>query len=229
MTIEELKKKVDAAWQEFNMAMEFHETWKPAAYDNELHKRMGESCATNAFNVVQAALRREMLLALMRLWDTRSNHSVGMVAIGEAINESVVRALAADRVGSSPWPGVEDQMREDLSRLAGEAKTLIDQYSNGSHKGVFNKLHIIRNTRLAHLQTTTKQATVLENKEIEEFYQVNAKLVSLLLCLVNATACDPEDFAAEYRRNAGFFWEPVRGERTEGHPDYRAVPKIEAA
>ena len=54
------------------MAIAFHEVWKPAAYDKSLHERMGVSLATNAFHVVQAALRREMLLALMRLWDRRA-------------------------------------------------------------------------------------------------------------------------------------------------------------
>ena len=61
--IKDLRAEVRAALQEFNMAIAFHEVWKPAAYDKSLHERMGVSLATNAFHVVQAALRREMLLA----------------------------------------------------------------------------------------------------------------------------------------------------------------------
>ena len=66
-----LREHVEAPQQEFDMAVAFHETWKPTAYDEDLHKRMGKSYATNAFKVVRLALRREMMLALMRLWDKR--------------------------------------------------------------------------------------------------------------------------------------------------------------
>jgi hypothetical protein len=36
-----LRATVKAAQQEFDMAVMFHEMWKPAAYDEALHKRMG--------------------------------------------------------------------------------------------------------------------------------------------------------------------------------------------
>jgi hypothetical protein len=61
-----LKQKVTAAQQEFDMAVTFHEIWKPAAYDQELHSRLGNSYATQAFLVTRTALRREMLLSLVR-------------------------------------------------------------------------------------------------------------------------------------------------------------------
>ena len=39
--IASLRKQVEAAQQEFDMAVRFHETWKPLAYDKDLHNRMG--------------------------------------------------------------------------------------------------------------------------------------------------------------------------------------------
>jgi hypothetical protein len=204
--IVKLKAQVEAASQEFGMAIAFHEAWKPAAYDEELHKRMGVSYATNTFKVVRAALRREMLLALMRLWDN-DKKAVGMVAIATTIDESVViRALAADRAARFSLPGVEDQMRQELSRIAGEAKTLIDQYSaGGSHENLFKKLRTLRDKHLVHREVTAPPATEATDKEIEAFYQDNAKLISLLLHLVMATAYDPEDAAGVHRHHAGFF------------------------
>jgi hypothetical protein len=92
-----LREKVNAAHQEFDMAVTFHEVWKPAAFDEDLHKRMGASYATNAFFVVRAALRREMLLALMRLWD-KDDRAVGMHSIAAKLGDKrVIDALAADR------------------------------------------------------------------------------------------------------------------------------------
>ena len=64
-----LKQAVTAAQQEYNMAITFHEVWRPSAYDADLHTCMGKSYATHAFLVVRSALRRQMLLALLRFWD----------------------------------------------------------------------------------------------------------------------------------------------------------------
>jgi hypothetical protein len=77
-----LRESVAAAREEFDLAVVFHEAWKPAAYDEDLHKRMGVSFATNAFHVVQVALRREMWLALTRLWDKKPE-AVRMDFIGQ--------------------------------------------------------------------------------------------------------------------------------------------------
>jgi HEPN superfamily AbiU2-like protein len=77
-TIISLRAQLEAAREEFDMATVFREIWKPAAYDMALHERMGVSFASHAFNVVRASLRREILLALMRLWDKDSKrHSYG--------------------------------------------------------------------------------------------------------------------------------------------------------
>ncbi len=57
-----LRESVKASQEEFDMAVMFHETWKPTAYDDDLHRRMGTSYATHTFNVVRVALRREMVL-----------------------------------------------------------------------------------------------------------------------------------------------------------------------
>jgi hypothetical protein len=43
--IEGLKKIVDSARQEIELAVMFHETWRPAAYDTGLHARIGTSHA----------------------------------------------------------------------------------------------------------------------------------------------------------------------------------------
>jgi AbiU2 len=91
-----LRKQVKAADEEFHVALAFHEAWRPAAYDKELHDRIGRSYAAHTFRVIAAALRREMLLALMRLWDS-DTRSVQMRSVGETLrNAAVVEELAAD-------------------------------------------------------------------------------------------------------------------------------------
>ena len=51
--ITKLKKMVTAAQEEFDMAVAYHEVWKPAAYDKDLHSRMGQSYASEAVLVIR--------------------------------------------------------------------------------------------------------------------------------------------------------------------------------
>jgi hypothetical protein len=220
-----LKEKVSAAHQEFDMAVTFHEAWKPAAFDTDLHNRMGASYATNAFLVVRTALRREMLMALMRLWD-KDARAIGMDSIAATLgNKNVIDALAADRAARIGLPEAESQMRMELGHRADAAIKLVGKYTEGgSHAAVRRKLKKLRNERLAHRQT---DATAMANAdatagEIESFYQDMSELIRLLLSLVTAVAYDPEDTGHVYRHHAKFFWAGVRGEQTEGHPSYRA-------
>ena len=62
-----LTERVQAACGEVELAIQFHEAWRPAAFDADLMDRMSHSYAGNTFLVVRAALRREVLLALVRL------------------------------------------------------------------------------------------------------------------------------------------------------------------
>src|ERR1700726_4068602 len=120
-TITALRAKVTAAREEFDMAVTFHEAWNPAAYDSDLHVRMGASYASNTFLTVRTALRREMLLALMRLWDNDSR--VGsMISIGNTLRDKrVVDAFTADRVGRLGLPESYSMMRQELSQFANGA------------------------------------------------------------------------------------------------------------
>jgi hypothetical protein len=214
-----LRASVAAAREEFDLAVVFHEAWKPAAYDEDLHKRMGVSFATNAFHVVRVALRREMWLALTRLWDKRPD-AVRMEFIPKTLCKThVINALAADR--AARIPGAEVQMRQNFKQSADKAIELIDKYSKDS--SILQKLQTLRHERLAHREIAgVVTGTNATDEEVESFYQDMSKLISLLLSLVMAQAYDPEDTAQVYRFHAKFFWAAVRGERTEGHPNYRA-------
>src|SRR5450830_143723 len=134
MTLPSLKDSVRAAQKEVDMAVVFHEAWKPAAYDLELHKRLISSYAAHTFNAVRLALRREMLMALMRIWDyTDESIRIGSVIDGIQRNE-IVDALLEERLtGLSKQSNMcvrdfETQMRHDIQSSANEAIFLFKQY-----------------------------------------------------------------------------------------------------
>ena len=204
-----LRETVTAAQQEFDMAVTFHEVWKPAAYDSDLHSRLGKSYASQAFLIARVALRREMVLALVRLWDT-NKQAIRMKSVAATLRETeVTDALALDRASRLGLLEVIDEVRSDLERKADEAGMLLNKYmEGGSHRAVLEKLLALRNERLAHRQLAPATATAADatDGEIEEFYQDNSKLISILLSLVNAMAYDPQDTAKVYRLYASHFW-----------------------
>jgi hypothetical protein len=76
-----LRDKVKAAVEEYDAAVQFHESWRIAARDKALQERVSHSFVGQTFLIVRRALRREMLLALHRLWDpqTKTVHMVSIV------------------------------------------------------------------------------------------------------------------------------------------------------
>jgi hypothetical protein len=82
-------------------------------------------------------------------------------------------------------------------------------------------LKTLRDEHLAHRQVTPKlvKADTID-EEIEAFYQDMSRLIRCLRLAVEDTDYDPEETAKLHRRHAALFWAGMRGERTEGHPDY---------
>jgi hypothetical protein len=196
-----LRAKARAAHEEFDTAQACHEAWKPAAYDEALHERIGRSFAANTFIVLRQALRREMLLALMRLWDNNSQ-AVGMKSIANNLQDKRI-----------------------MDALAAECEAHIDTYTDGgSRYSTYKKLKRLRGEHLAHRQVTPTPAEVVgadtTDEEIENFYQDMSRLIRLLRGSIEDTDYNPEETAKLRRRHAALFWAGVRGERTEGHPDY---------
>lgn len=219
-----LRVKVRGAQDEISLAIMLHETWRPTAYDRELHDRMGDSYATNSFYIVRQSLRREMLLSLMKIWD-KDNRTIEISAISNKLQcEEFFNSLVESRaVGRRPSMFVE--VREVLEPMRDAVLELVGKYSEGGAEyDVFKRLHDLRNKRLAHRQVTSSSATYAETTdvEIESFYQDNLKLVQLLISLILSTSLDFNDAANVYRGHAKLFWANARGERTEGHPNYRS-------
>lgn len=205
-----LRKQVAAAQQEFDMAVAFHEVWKPAAYDKDLHSRLGTSYATQAFLVARTALRREMLLALTRLWDT-TKPAIRMTLVRDMLRDKdVIEALAFDRAKRGGWLEVLDAMTDDLKKKADEAVWLLNEYIDGTRRTVLSDLLTLRNEQLAHHQLAkSAMRPNTTDDEIEKLYQDHSKLIKILLGVVNATAYDPQDTARVFGLYAGHFWKRV--------------------
>lgn len=224
-----LKVSVQAAFEEFDQAVAFREVWRYAAYDHDLHQRMGKSYATNTFRIIRVALWRETLLALARLWDTRPRTVRMDVDIGEKIRKAaVIEALATERAKRrGSWPGDREQIKKELSAVAAEAIGLIDKYHRGGtgYKAL-QRLLRLRHEHLGHrsLGPASAHGPGPTDAEIELIFHDHRRLIAQLLHLVLATDYSAEEAAKVHQYCAKFFWAAVRGERTEGHPNFRPAP-----
>lgn len=221
-----LRAMVRLAHQDFDQTVAFHEVWRPTAFDEELHARMGKSFATQTLKVIRVGLRREVLLGLVRLWDTRSDTLKMEFVAAQLRRSAVIDALAGSRVDNTKLP-IGDPIRRELGRIANEALAIIGKYSkDGERHAVLKVVRKLRHTRLAHREAVSEPSAAsaivpdASAQEIEEHYQDSANLARLLLKVVVRHAYDPREAAEVFSQYAKFFWASVRGERTDGHPNY---------
>lgn len=231
MTIEEELQKakvaVEAARDEALLAVQFHETWRPTVADSHLLERMGNSFATHSFHIIRIALRREVLLALMRLWD-KDSRAVKVTSIAELLRNKVLfDALVRQRTKALGYSvNVMDSMHEVLGHKRDDILRLVHKYATSNGQAtVLDRLRILRHEQLAHRQAhnpTDPAELHHSDEEVEEFYQDTLEIVRLMLSVFLGSAFDiARDGGDVYRHHAGFFWAAARGERTEGHPSYR--------
>ena len=221
-----LRAEVRAALDEFEFVIRLYETWRPAAVDQDLFGRMGSSYASHAFLLIREALAREIVIGLTKLWDS-GDRPISMQRIaGFLRSPAVIRALAVERARRMPIPGIEDMLERDLTEKAAAVLVLIDKYSHsGAHRAVHDGLQNLRNKRFAHRQVATETAptTTPTMEEVFTFYQDMSVLLKALVSLVLAEAYDLQEAAEVHRRYAVEFWTGARGEKTEGHPNYRGL------
>jgi hypothetical protein len=233
--IDALKAKVHAADEEFHFALAIYEAWKPPAFDVELHQRLGRSYATNAFLWVREALRREMVLGVLRLWDS-DKRNVSMRSIANTLGDKrVVRALAdqaADRRRGADLAVVNEvraAAERELGQRATDAIAIIRKYEEGgSGHATLEKLLRLRNQRLAHRPFRDEPTQVddepVTSAHLETLFRDMADVIRLLKGAVEKTSYNPEEAGQIFARHSELFWASVRGERTEGHPSYRPPP-----
>lgn len=226
--LEAAKAAVEAAQAEALLAVQFHETWRPTIADPDLRERMGHSFATHTFHIIRMALRREVLLALMRLWD-KDSRAVKLTGIAELLRDRVffdelVRHRAS-RMGYSF--DVSDKMREALEPKRDRICALIRKYTHGEEcPTLLDRLTTLRHEQLAHRQTqepTDPAELQHTDEEVEEFYQDTLEIIRLMLSVFLARAFDIGSEATKvFQHHAKYFWAAARGERTEGHPFFNS-------
>lgn len=220
------KALVAAAEDEMLLAIMFHETWKPTAYDGDLRDRIGGSYAAHTFEIIRLALRREVVMALMRLWDDhrqalKINSIVDILQSGECFD-----ALIRERVSAVGMPEEDaEALREMQRRLRNEMVNLVRKHTHSNDPSpLLNRLRTIRHEQLAHRQAeqpTDPAGLLATDEEVEELYQDSRKIINYMaLLLLGRSFYLALDSGRPYRESAQYFWESVRGEGAEGHPRF---------
>lgn len=227
-----VKNIVDTARQEVELAVMFHETWRPAAYDTDLHTRIGTSYAAHAFQIIRLSLRRELIMALNRIWDVKQSTAIRMNLIADRLRDNnffdALVQYRAEQLGLGS-PHALDALREALTPKRNQVRQLFSKYMEGGAAfEVRKKLRTLRHQHLAHREVIEAQDASIEldtvhpgwvtDDEIEMFYQDTLEIMRLLLSLVQGMSFDLAEASSVYKHHAKYFWTSARGERTEGHP-----------
>jgi len=249
--IEKLRKRIKEADYAFDMAVAYHEAWKPAASNEEVHKRMGTSYATQTFFVIRQALGREMAMTLAKLWD-KDGRSIGLFCIAKFLEEEkIVDELAQKYHDTWSQPNAQlvqeypieeratilELLDAETANKADEKVTefrieieecvkKIGQYGcGGTKENKLKNLKTLRNKKLAHQEFDLNNKAVAKidaaAQEVDEIFDDTLDIIMRLKSCVCFTHYDPSETAAIYRKNSELFWAGVRGERTEGHPSYK--------
>ncbi|XZG69221.1 AbiU2 domain-containing protein [Chitinibacteraceae bacterium HSL-7] len=225
--LEKAKEVARTVEQEAIFAVQLHETWRPTVSNTDLLERMGTSYATHSFLIIRNALRREVVLALMRLWD-RNPRTASLVSISGFLgNTTTYNALVEQRAkGLRSDFDVKPFLRETLNEKRDAFIHIFNKHKDNKRPSIIARLRTLRNEHLAHRQAhnpTDSTELSHSDEEVEQFYQETLELVRLTLSLFLGKHFDiAADAGNVYKFHAKYFWAPVRGERTEGHPNYLA-------
>ena len=217
-----LRAMVKAARREANDAVMYREAWRPMAHDSQLHARLGKSFASQTFLIIRYGLWREMLSALMRIWDRESDAIHLSLMINQIQNESLIRELWKERL-TTRSTDIAEEMLADLRSKAVATKIAFDNYNKGGKRQDYTFLRDFRHQQLAHAQTKrelTKAPADWCDQRTEDFYETTIFIVRQLLTIVESADHDLAGLAEEYGHSSKLFWASVKGERTEGHPNY---------
>jgi len=220
-----LRAAVAAAFDELLMVLAFYQAWLPAATDQKLMERLGESRAAQAFEVIRLALQREVVLGLMRLWD-KNPDAVKIMSMRELLRgKDFIRRLIADRSARLNMRSthVSERLAEKLVPQYKDLVRAINEYMPGRPKhDIYKRMRDIRDQRLAHRQVEGEAGGLpgVLKHEIDTMMKDTVHIVHTLADTVGGVWFDPEQAGAMYRDNAQLFWNSVKGEKTPGHPDY---------
>ena len=229
--MKKVRSQIEVAREEFDMAVLYHEVWKPMAYDVDLHARMGASLATNAFLIIKSALRREMLLAIGRVWDS-VNGAPQLERITHLLNQKALREqLLSERIANAKLipvsahlpPEFWETLEQELETAANNAISILDKWSqDGDRNAIRKRFKALRNQFLAHRQVSLSFSDEdgLSDEEVNEYYNDTSEVINLLLNICLAVTYNPSDTGNAYRKAAELFWAGARGERTDGHPNF---------
>jgi hypothetical protein len=141
-------------------------------------------------------------------------------------DQDVINALAQDRASRMGPLNVVDLMRVEMEKKADQSLAIIGKYSKDGERHAFlEQIRRLRHKRLAHRETLGASAITAvtfdpSDQKVEELLQDSSNLIRLLLSLALGTISSPLQAAGVFRDYATLFWASVRGEQTEGHPNY---------
>ena len=212
-------------WEDF---VAFYEVWKPAVLDQELLQRLNETLAGNAFVTIRAALQRELIMSIMRIWDDHDDaiclRKIMTLlddhrTLGAIVNRAIDRQFEGQDIDRT---ALHQDMLKGYQASVEVCRKIISKYKSGARHEFFKRIGQLRDEHLAHRQVIRgKLPTGTDDMPLfEEFVTDTRMLVADLLNIIHNRLID-RALPGLVQQDAKLFWASVRGEADSSHPDYQ--------
>jgi len=192
--ISALKASVQTAKEDLTAALAFYEAWKPVASDEQLLAKLKQSPVATTILTIRLALKREMLLALDRLWQNMERASRSIKS------RDVLSALTKER---SSKPAMQAVVRRQLAQHLAASTAMLDNYASDYAKATLDRWLTASSLRTSDL------AADMEASEIGKLVADLRELTSRLSSLALGECDDFLDVAQQYSDMSLQFWRSV--------------------
>lgn len=238
--LELLTKLVRSIERETEQAISLYEAYKPAASNRALIERYNDSYAAWTFNTIRESLHRELVLTLIRLWDTRTDVASIPAVMERLESDSTVSALCREAAGSAArlakgscilndnpeiaalirqkiTASIPDEMTQRNKQKRRQLSTLRGLYTRACKLPELGSLRRHRHQVLAHTALDASRTMSLRPAKWGDEQVVLRATVSVaqqLSLVVDDHDPSLRDLPSIYRRYAAHYWELRKNFRT---------------
>ncbi|WP_140411197.1 hypothetical protein [Chromobacterium violaceum] len=212
--IEELKKRNERMQEELEQTIAFYEVWKSFVNASEVKTAMeNHGRAILAFNVVQTALLREVVIGLTKIWD-KSKGTIKMAKFKEELrNGELVDCIAKLRLGR-----IDTVDGQGLRKLMGphmnavemgirakicEVVSGVEAYEDGNEGKELKK---IRDGFIAHRNMACEFAQLSDVGILKKCIEETVAIAKNIESVLNRVSFDFSTTAYKYEDAANDFW-----------------------
>jgi len=188
-TVEQICQQCKVAEEELLHVISIHANWRVATLDEDIFGQFDGTYAAHTFKAVRVALRREVIMGLSRIWDTRHD-TINFLKIAQSLRDQTTHD--AIMLGNYRDRANDPEFRKACVTKRDEVCNTIERLLARIRPEMMRRVRQIRDTHLAHRgvqerrQTAPVQGATYDDRAVDWLYVQSIKVVELLFEVVFA-------------------------------------------